>query len=168
MDKNIRRRIIIIVIICVTLIGFVFIAILLQKKGDTPVNKAVTSLRQTPKTDSNTRVIPETKSGIYELGALESTSLTATQKTHIEFELIEFISAYTGEKITYVTLDRETLKTTYNSERSANELRFNVKSNSGAVYTVSGLYVAGNDMYITVYDSKNNIAYFEPYDEGGQ
>lgn len=168
MDKNRKQQLIIALVIFISIVIVISIAVLVNGKRDTPVNTEVTSLQPASRQNDGSEVVPEAKSGIYGLGSLSTTKLATIQKNHIEFELKDFMSSYSGEKITYLTVNESSIQTSYNTARSANEIRFSVTSNSGLSYVVSGLYVADNDMYITVYDTKNNTVYFEPYDEGGE
>jgi len=157
-NTTIKRRIIIAVGAFIALIAVVsLIAFATSKQNVIPVE--VSNL---PKTATATK----STSTVYGIDALVNTTLSALQVRKFDQEFSNFVKTYTGEKLTYVTIEKTSVSITYNAADKSSEIRFMLTANSGTRYLVIGKYIYVNDMYILIYpESGNQPVYQQAYDK---
>ena len=158
MDENkvARQRLILIIAGFITFVVIIsLIAITFSKGESIPTEKTNISAANRES---------ETQLAVYNMNDFTQVSITSKQTTLIEASLKKFVSTYTGEDLKYVSVDGDSITIRYNNQTSSNEIQFIVTSNNNNTYTVSGLHVTTNDMYVSIKDSAGKDVYEDDFD----
>jgi len=142
-DNNVARQRIIIAVIAFIVLFVIISIVALVNSGDKTVPVTVSSLPETSE-------VPTSNSRVYGTDGLITSSLSTLQVTKAEQELENFIASYEAEDLTYVTIEKSSINTSFNNSDKSNEIRFIITSNNGTRYQVLGKYLYVSDMYITI------------------